>query len=352
MRILQDENISWAMCFTAGVVLGQAAREARLWLAGVTLALLLAYTHFSGKKCLKKEKFFLFCVFASGLFCGLLAEEDTGAWHWQRAERWADAVRMRIRSLPWRDTVTGELVCTLLTGDRSGLPPALKNAFRRSGASHLLALSGLHVGMICQVVDKLSGLAGNTPVQKKARSVLLILFCGLYTLSTGAGPSIVRAFFFIALRETASILERKVSPSDILAGALILQEALHPPIVRETGFQLSYLAMAGITYLYPRLQKAWPETERENGLKKGLHKVWDLCALSISCQVLTGPLAWWKFGSLPLWFLLTNLLCMPLMTVVMAGSLAALATTSEGLVALDEACCRVLIFILETIASL
>ena len=170
----------------------------------------------------------------------------------------------------------------------------------------------------------------------------------------------MRAWLFIVLRETALILERKVRPSDILAGALILQEAMDPTAVREIGFQLSYLAMTGIVFLYPKLQKLWPEEEgfsgtsrRSNGLLSiGLHKVWDISALSISCQVFTGPLAWWKFGSFPLFFLLTNLLCMPLMTLVMAGALLALTTRIPLLLTVNETCCRALIFTLETIASL
>lgn len=348
----REENIARPLCFTAGIILGLAAREAQPYLAGTTLAMLLLYTFFSGEKGLKKEKVFLFCVFATGLLCGLLAEAGEKTWHWPRAEQWAEAVRTAIRALPYRDKSTNELLCALLTGDRSGLSSELRNAFRQSGAAHLLALSGLHIGIIYMVIGKVLETAGNAPVWKKTRSLLLVTVCGLYTLSVGAGPSIVRAFFFIFLRETAGLLGRKIRASDILAGALILQEMLYPPVVREIGFQLSYLAMAGITFLYPLLQKAWPETKREHWGKRSLHKIWDLCALSISCQTLTGPLAWWKFGSFPPWFLLTNLLCMPLMSLVLVGALLALATGSKWVVLINEACCRLLIFILDTISTL
>lgn len=359
MLCLQDENISRPLCFTFGILLGLAARDAPFGLLGATLAFLLLYTKFYWKKGLKNQKFFLICVFATGLLCGWLSEEGVRLGHWERAERWADILRAYIRSLPYRDRSTGELLCALLTGDRSGLSPELKNAFRQSGASHLLALSGMHLGLLYLGFSWVLRWAGNVPVWKKTRGILLMLLCGLYTLAVGAGPSIVRAWLFIVLRETALILERKVRPSDILAGALILQEAMDPPAVREIGFQLSYLAMTGIVFLYPRLQRLWPEEgnlgrDRKTGslLSKGLHKVWDLSALSISCQVFTGPLAWWKFGSFPWYFLLTNLLCMPLMTLVMAGALPALATGMPLLLRVNEACCRALIFTLETIASL
>lgn len=359
MVFAQEENIARPLCFTIGILLGLATRDAQMWLASTTLGILLLYTNFFRKKGLKKEKFFLFCVFATGLLCGLLAEEDESFWHWTMAEEWADDLRAYIRRLPYRDDTTGELLCALLTGDRSGLSPELKNAFRQSGASHLLALSGMHMGILYLGFSWVLGLAGNAPGWKKTRGALLILLCGIYTLAVGAGASIVRAWLFITLRETAVMLERKVPSSDILASALILQEALYPPAVKEIGFQLSYLAMTGIVFLYPHLQRWWPEestpgTGRKSGglLSKLLHKVWDISALSISCQVFTGPLAWWKFGSFPLFFLLTNLLCMPLMILVMASALLALATRIPLLIAVSEACCQALVFTLETIAAL
>lgn len=361
MVFAQEENLGRPLCFTIGILLGLTARSAQLWLVAATLGILLLYTHFSNKKWLKKEKFFLFCIFATGLLCGLLAEDEVSPWHWRRAEEWAEALRVYIRRLPYRDDATRELLCTLLTGDRSGLQPELKTAFRQSGASHLLALSGMHLGILYMGLSWALRLAGNAPVWKKMRGLLLIALCGLYTLAVGAGASIVRAWLFIFLREIALLLERKVLPSDILASALMLQEAMYPPAVKETGFQLSYLAMTGIVFLYPRLQKWWPEASggspatrraRKSLLSKGLHKVWDLCALSLSCQVFTGPLAWWKFGSFPLFFLLTNLLCTPMMTLVMGGAILALATGAPLLVSINEACCRALVFTLETIASL
>ena len=361
MVLTQEENIGRPLCFTVGILLGLTARKAQVWLVAITLVILLLYTLFFRNKRLKKEKIFLFCIFATGMLCGLLAEDGAPLWHWRRAEDWAEALRAYIRSLPYRDSTTRELLCALLTGDRSGLTPELKNAFRQSGASHLLALSGMHMGILYLAFSRVLALVGNAPAWKKTRGVLLIFLCGIYTLAVGAGPSIFRAWLFICLREIALLLERKVRSSDILASALMLQEALYPPAVRDIGFQLSYLAMTGIVFLYPRLQQWWPEESdaspavrqaRRTLLSKFLHKVWDLCALSISCQVFTGPLAWWKFGSFPLFFLLTNLLCMPLMTLIMGGALLALATRMPLLIVLNEACCRALVFVLETIAGL
>ena len=132
MLFAQEENIGRPLCFTVGILLGLTARNAQVWLVAATLGFLLPYTHFSRKNRLKKEIFFLFCIFATGLLCGLLAEDDISLWHWRRAEEWGEALRAYIRGLPYRDSTTQELLCALLTGDRSGLPPELKTAFRQT----------------------------------------------------------------------------------------------------------------------------------------------------------------------------------------------------------------------------
>ena len=358
-----DEPIVCSAAFTGGVALGISLRADAAAAAGIPLAVLLLLTKFFRQKGQKKEKLFLFCVFATGLFCGMVAEDAQG-WRWERAEGWADALRRLVRSLPYRRPETAELVCALLTGDRSGLSAPLKAAFRQSGASHLLALSGMHIGILYLAVTRLLQVLGNAPAWKKIRSAGIILLCGAYTLAVGAGPSIVRAFLFIFLRETAVLLERRVAAKDVFCSALILQLALSPPVLREIGFQLSYLAMAGITFVFPHLQAWWTEPAEADrrpaplrAIRKMLRRVWELSALSLSCQLFTGPLAWWKFGTFPLWFLLTNLLCAPLMTLLMTASLltvvlAAAGSVPPALLTLDEACCRALSFTLETIASM
>ena len=87
---------------------------------------------------------------------------------------------------------------------------------------------------------------GNGLWIRRIWSVLLVLAAFWYTRATGASPSLVRAFLFILLNESARLLQRKVPPLQVLCGALTLQLALQPSVITSVGFQLSYLAMAGI----------------------------------------------------------------------------------------------------------
>lgn len=293
-----------------------------------------------------------FCALTDGL--GDRAAEDAAP-EW--AERAAAALRRTADAVPYPSPTTGPLVKALTTGDRSGLDRETVQVFRHSGASHLLALSGLHLGILYMLLLRLTAVFGNRPSVRLIRGISVIVLSGLYALVTGASPSIVRAFLFILLGETARLLGRPQPPLRIFCGALVLQPALDPSVITTVGFQLSYLAMAGIYLLFPRL-RAWYPSEGPSADRLNLpRRMWELMALALSCQAFTAPLAWFYFRTFPKYFLLTNLLAMPLTTVLMLLSVAVLALTALGgcpavLVALNDRAATLLLQVLGIIASM
>ena len=302
--------------------------------------------------------------------------------------------RSMISSIPFPHEGTAPLVNALLTGDRSSLDSSVMNSFRDSGASHILALSGLHLGIIYGILLKVTSIFGKHPTVKAVRSLIIILLCGIYTLATGASPSLVRAFLFILVDETARLTHRSNNPLRVYCAALFIQTAINPQVISSTGFQLSYLAMAGIFLLYPALKKWYPQKEAagdmliekgtgptesdglEGVIDKGScrarrcwtswmktivsaapRKIWDAAALTISCQVFTGPLAWWKFGTFPKYFLLTNLLSLPLTSAVMLLSVStsvlfAIGICPDFLISLTDNSASLLLFIMKVISSM
>lgn len=303
--------------------------------------------------------------------------------------------RSMISSIPFPHEGTASLVNALLTGDRSSLDDSVMNSFRDSGASHILALSGLHLGIIYGILLKVTSIFGKHPTVKTIRSLIIISLCGIYTLATGASPSLVRAFLFILVNETARLTHRSNNPLRVYCAALFIQTAINPQVISSTGFQLSYLAMAGIFLLYPALKKWYPQEEaagdmliekgagltESDGLEgvmidKGCcrasrcwtswmktivsaapRKIWDAAALTISCQVFTGPLAWWKFGTFPKYFLLTNLLSLPLTSAVMLLSVStsvlfAIGICPDFLISLTDSSASLLLFIMKVISSM
>lgn len=236
-----------------------------------------------------------------------------------------------IDALPFSSERTSPLVKALLTGDRSGLARDTIDSFRASGASHILALSGLHLGVIYLVIARVFSIFGRSGVAVALRSLCCITLCGLYTSMTGAGPSIVRAFLFITIRETARLMpERRISSLSVYALALTVQTVLNPLVITSVGFQLSYLAMLGIFTVFPVLESWYPATRRSARFDP-VRKIWVSAALAISCQLFTGPLAWLRFGTFPKYFLLTNLIALPLTEGLIVSALGAVILSSTGI---------------------
>ena len=287
----------------------------------------------------------VFCIHSLGSAGGIMAPAFI--------DKAGESMGDFIDKLPFGKSTTGELLKAFLQGDKSGLGREMTTTFRKAGASHLLALSGLHMGIIYMILDRLSGLAGRSPAMRKVRYFLLIGASLFFTLMTGASPSIFRAFLFILMRETARILCRPQSLGRTLCTALLLQLAITPQAISSAGFQLSYLALAGITLIYPELDKWYPGYGKSDPLRY----LWKTSALSISCQVFTAPLCYFLFGSFPVHFLLTNLIAIPLTTAFMAIGIGSLALSAAGLCPafLYQACdalCSALVFSLEVISSL
>ena len=307
---------------------------------------------------LRKERNAL--LFPAFLLCGtvcVLTDSFAGGGTETLLERWAAVPAMRLRAfidtIPFPSERTAPLLKAFLTGDRSGLSRETVQTFRNSGASHLLALSGLHMGILYLLLTNLLRPIGNSPEAKGFRYAVILSGAGLFTLMTGASPSIVRAFLFIVLNETARLLHRPRSPLRVLSAALLIQLAFTPSAIQSTGFQLSYLAMAGIFLLYPVLESWYPAGFRFDPVRR----IWQAAALSISCQVFTGPLAWYRFHTFPTYFLITNLLAMPLTTLLMGTAVATVLLQGLGccpafLVQATDALAQTLMNVLEIISSM
>ena len=347
---------SLSLFFTAGAAAGTLLAGSS---AGPVCALILplaALPFFLRRKLLKQSSKAIGALFCAtflllGVFCALNASMIPRRGIPAFMENSAEGLRFIIGSIPFRSPSTAPLLQALFTGDRSSLSPELTAAFRQSGASHILALSGLHMGIIYMVFDRLSRLLGRSPAARYVRFFLMISAAGFFTVMTGAAPSIVRAFLFILINEILNLTGRPRKAVRVLCLALLVQLVLQPEVISTIGFQLSYLAMGGIFILYPVMEKWYPET------KSPLRWVWKSAALAISCQVFTAPLIWFRFHTFPRYFLLTNLMALPLTTALMTSALVTIVLAACGvmpgvIIGLTDGLCGLLTGILEIIASL
>lgn len=236
-----------------------------------------------------------------------------------------------IDSIPFHKEETGQIVKALITGEKSGIPENIKEAFRDSGASHILALSGLHLGIIYGILRSLLLFIGNSSKAEGIKSAFIVLVCGFYTLATGSGPSIMRAFTFITIGEYARFRKYKMSLPIVLMSALMIQMILSPTSVTEIGFQLSYAAVAGIAFIFPILQGWWPGDRKDDTFMiRCIRWIWDSAAISISCQMTTFPLAYIYFRSFPVHFILTNIIAIPLCGIIIPSALLTILLHSIG----------------------
>lgn len=298
----------------------------------------------------------------TGALGGLMSNEtyrETG-FMLEMTGQYGEYLAEAAEDIPFRDSRTNAFVKAILTGERNGMSEDVTSAFRDSGASHILALSGLHLGIIYLMISRILSIIGYSMTASRVRSLTTVLFCGFYTLATGAGPSAVRALLFIIINEISKATGRYRSTGNTLLVAMMIQLCISPSAIRSVGFQLSYAAMAGIAFIYPSLKGIWPD-DRNNGIGMAVTKpgryIWNSASMSIACQLTTGPLAYLYFGTLPKYFLLTNLIALPLTGVIIPAAALTLLLHQAGicpdlLMSTTEWLISMLIGALEIISSM
>ncbi len=199
----------------------------------------------------------------------------------------------------------------ILLGEKRGVPDDVRTAFTRAGVNHVLAVSGLHVGLIAAVVFFGLGAVGCGRTTTAWSTVCAVL---LYALVTGLPPSVVRASMMCAITIWGRLgnTQGEGLNSLGLAGFLIL--IFRPQDLFDVGFQLSFAATAGILVLY-RPIRAWLPAGRAGGVGQW---VWTPLAVSVAAQVATLPLVLTYFGLLSVVSVIANLVVVPLMAAAVA----------------------------------
>lgn len=310
-------DIVWiSIPFTLGVALIQltsisglcASPQAGTFVLSILAAASLATVIAMAVSCKRARLLSCILFFVLGALCGAGAALGKGGMSLHMPMAGSAALRMKaaIQALPLEERCRAMLTALLL-GDRGGLESEVVQSFRDAGGSHILALSGMHLGIIYSCICLPFSILGNSRAAWGARAAVSITLCLFYAVMTGAGPSITRAFLFICIREASRLSDgRSYSAGTCLQTALLVQLYLQPEVIRSAAFQMSYLAMCGVIWIHPRLKGFW------QGRRTLMFKIWEAASMAISCQLCTAPLAWIRFHSLPRHFLLTNLLCLPL----------------------------------------
>lgn len=211
------------------------------------------------------------------------------------------------------------LVKALLIGIRHDIDDSLLDAYASAGAIHILAVSGLHVGIIYGLLLLLLKPLRKTKKSRIIFAVLVLSALWFYAFVTGFSPSVFRAVTMFSFIVTGQALNRKSSIYNSIAASAFILLFFNPLLIMQVGFQLSYLAVIGIVYLYPKIIALW---EPENRLAE---RIWQLTAVGVAAQIATFPLGVFYFHQFPTWFILSNLLVIPLATMILFTGIAFLA---------------------------
>jgi competence protein ComEC len=211
------------------------------------------------------------------------------------------------------------IATALVLGITDGLDNELMGAYAATGAMHVLSVSGLHVGILYLLL-----MIFLKPVEKVRAgrwivAALVLTMLWMYAYVTGLSPSVLRAVTMFSFIVIAKPLGQRTNIFNVLAASAFLILLFDPFLVMSVGFQLSYLAVAGIVYLQPMLYALYEPSNRL------LDEAWKVTSVSIAAQLATFPLGLLYFHQFPNYFLLSNLYVLPLGFVVLTIGLAVLA---------------------------
>ena len=255
-------------------------------------------------------------IFYSG-FVNENAWERIGNKPGNKVKLLAQKARNRLTDIYISAGMNGEeldILKAILLGDDDTLDPELKASYSSAGVSHILCVSGMHVGVIFMIINFLLKPLEFFRRSKIVKTILVLLVIWLYAHITGLAPSVTRSatmFTFVAIGQ---LLRRNTNVFHSLFASMFILLIIHPLLLFEVGFQLSYLAVAGIVLFQPKIAELYHCRTRIGSY------FWGLVTVSVAAQLGTSPISIYYFAKFPNYFLLSNLCVIALsFTVIITG---------------------------------
>lgn len=226
----------------------------------------------------------------------------------------AGSLRQKLLDLFTKFKLEGDefaVASALTLGYKAALDEDIRRSYSSSGAMHVLAVSGLHVGIIFFVLNYLLLFLTKLKWGIVIRAVILLFCLWFYAILTGLSPSVMRAATMFSFIIVGFALKRPANIYNTLAASAFFLILIDPNIIWAVGFQLSYSAVIGIVFFQPRLYKL---IYVKNKLTD---KIWTLTCVSAGAQLGTFPLSLYYFNQFPNLFFITNLFVIPLATVIL-----------------------------------
>lgn len=204
----------------------------------------------------------------------------------------------------------------LLLGFEDKLDADIISAYSSTGALHVLSVSGLHVAIVYFIFNWLLFFLDKIKNGNIIKAFLLIILLWFYAALTGLSPSVLRAATMFSFIIIGKAYNQSTNIYNTLAASAFFLLAIDPYLIMQVGFQLSYLAVIGIIYIQPKIYNLF---DVNNWL---LDQVWTITSVSIAAQIATFPLGLHYFHQFPNYFLLSNLVVIPISTAIVYMGIA------------------------------
>ncbi|WP_292892028.1 ComEC/Rec2 family competence protein [Nonlabens sp.] len=240
------------------------------------------------------------------------------------------------------------MIEALVLGQRQNVDPELTKSFRDAGVIHILALSGLHVGIILLILRFLTQSILRLKYGRWIQSTVLIVLLWSFALLTGMSPSIMRAVTMFSFVAIGMNLKRKGSVYHSLTLSAFVLLIYDPRLLFQVGFQLSYMAVFSIVLIQPVLAGLWTWHNKVKDF------FWSICTVTIAAQIGVAGVSLFYFHQFPGLFILGNLLLLPVLPLIIGAALLLILLLLIGLPTdwLTTALNVLLEFIMKTVANI
>lgn len=204
------------------------------------------------------------------------------------------------------------VIQALLLGQRDDISVRVYDAYKNAGAVHILAVSGLHVGILLLVLQLVLRPLERLRKGKSLKLLVIVISLWGFALLAGFSASVVRAVTMFSFVAYALFLDRPGNTFNIIALSMFfILLIINPMLLFQVGFQMSYAAVFAIVWIYPMLQKLWYPKNRV------VRYFWQLLSVSIAAQLGVLPISLFYFHQFPGLFFVSNLLIVPALGVIL-----------------------------------
>lgn len=230
---------------------------------------------------------------------------------------YADQLKNYLIKVLKNNGLTGDqlaITSALLLGYDDEISRELLNAYSATGTLHVLSVSGLHVGIVFFILNFLIRFPNNK-LYNFIKGIVMLACIWFYAALTGLSPSVIRSASMFSFIIFGTLISRKGNIYNTLLASAFIILLFNPNLIFDIGFQLSYIAVAGIVFFYPYIDNWY------NPDNKWIKKLWQTTAISISAQISTLPISLFYFGQFPVLFFISNLIIIPISYIVMFGAM-------------------------------